>query len=1156
MLLDSSSTAVSIIGSAAVIVAMIAPTFLKVTPVETPKGKDSTAVVVAADRIPDSPERIEARLWEDPFEALGLAERERRSEIKERGDVGDAKKSSRTPPSNSPCESPGLSVTVACLRSKLAPAFDAEEIRRTHIAARVDCDFAAEQARRTLDRRIDKAKCDLDAPAAAVVQLILVPVQPGRSFDAVESRRQARVALQTAMLSQDWSAQRENLIGGLAWPDDRGSRAAIPFELFQHASGARAVVLWLDSERFPDASSMRKLAADFPGPGPGDPKKKSATEKVKPWEICEAGAQCERGISVSIVGPTGTNGLVKMLEERQNADEATGNRSGANKGRPTPKLWARLYSPASTVDETTIFEVPSLLWRLAPRRNTGHAQGPDSDTPCPPQPERRIHCEFAKLGLLFVRAASKDEPVLRALLDEIQSRREAVQPRECTVLIVSEGDSLYARSLASRIELQLQRERRSEGRTGGSRRDDCRLLAVPGRDAAGAYQYLRSINDPRATGALDEREEARASSGIAGNRTGNLISGSRDASSEGNQQFDYVRRLVTRIEQDAGAGRLDTERVFAVGVFGSDPHDKVSILKLLKPALPHARFFTTDLDAVLFDADNVTWTRNLIVGSSLGLEAGGSARGMPPFRRMQQTAYAGAFSAALEHRLSVSIDGKPQLYEIGLAGPVPLGEPNKTLTLKTLVGDRWNAVAWTYKLGALLLVFLGLGVVTWLGGTRLWRLVWAYVDVGAWHRATPECPFERTGVVLRASLCTLAGLATVAWWVLALLTLAESSAGDGEPLVLFQGVSLWMPTIVRGVAITLGVAALIAFLSCVRRTTREAGNERGLYAWANAVTRSDRRSVLLDYLGLRAATRPPEKPGLWLAYTRHTCFAGVAALLIGCAIFLLYLGLLTFVHDPNVPSRGRAMTALSELSIWMAGIIAFTLAAASWLQTNAMKTLVHSAIPVDRGPCDAKPQAEGTTLVEDHLLHPCSRRKEALRDWGVENLASGDLKPNDHHRIDNTLILEMLDRLARPAQVFVYIPLVMTSLLILARWRLFENQTFPAALWISAAALISLSLWNAWRLATLAHGIQADMRSAISSDLQAARRRLESTSDPAARTDLERRIRLLEAIDGRLALLTSGIFAPLLAQPFFKALLIPLGTGSVLEWVAVAKGFG
>jgi hypothetical protein len=1087
-------------------------------------------------------ERIEARLWEDPVEALGLAERERRREIKELkevkddSDVGAQGKSSVAAEVHPPCASPGLSVSLACLRWTLKPVFEAAEIRRTHIAARVDCDFAAERARRSLDRRLDKAKCDFDAPSAAVVQLILVPVQPGRSFDAVESRRQARVALQTAMLSQDWSAQRENLIGWLVWPDDRGSRADIPFELFQHASGARAIVLWLDTDRFPDAPSMRELAFGFASPEQGSP-------------ICEAAAQCERGISVSIVGPTGTNGLIKMLEEPRTSEQAAETRPDAPTGNPLPKLWARLYSPASTVDETTVFDEPRLLWRLAPGPKQEQIHG--ADQPCPPQPERRIHCEFAKLGLLFVRAVSKDEPVLRALLDEIRRRREAVRPRECTVLIVSEGDSLYARSLASRIELQLRR-----GGGGERRREDCRLLEVPGREAAGAYQFLRSINDPRATGALEERDKARASSGLAGNGTGNLISGSRDASSEGNQQFDYVRRLVTRIEKDAGADRLDTERVFAVGVFGSDPHDKVSILKLLKPALPHARFFTTDLDAVLFDADNVTWTRNLIVGSSVGLEAGGSARGMPPFRRMQQTSYASAFSAALENRLAVDIDGEPQLYEIGLAGPVRLGVRNGICTFKTMIGERWQAVAWTHKLGALLLVAVGLGAAVWFGGVWLWRLVKAYVDVGAWHRATPECPFERTGVMLRAGVCTLAGVATIAWWVLALFSLAESCGGDGEPLVLFQGVSLWMPTIARGIAITLGVTSLLVFLGCVRRTTRLAGNERGLYLWANAVTPRAGRAVLLDYLGLTPATHPPEKPALWLAYTRHTCFTGVAALLIGFAIFLLYLGLLTFVHDPNVPSRGRAMTALSELSIWMAGIIAFTLAAASSLQTHAMKTFVHSAIPVDRGSCDADPQSPGTALVEAHLLHPAPSRKDALRGWGVSGPASEDLMPDDHHRIDNVLILEMLDRLARPAQVFVYIPLVIASLLILARWRLFENQTFPAALWISTAALIALSLWNAWRLSTMAHGIQAGLRDAIGTDLQAARRELDGSADADARTGLQRRIRLLEALDGRLALLTDGIFAPLLAQPFVKALLIPLGTGSVLEWVAVANGFG
>lgn len=1149
MLMDASK-GLSILGSAAVLVAVVAPTVLKIIPVETPKGKDSTVAIVSQAAEAGALERVEAKLWEDPFEAIGAAERERRKEVRELKEIGEHCDVPRLAPSDvtvdtaRACQRDGYHISADRLAAEFKSALERDKIRKTQISTRIDCDFVAEQANRTMDRRVHKPKCDLNAPSAAIVQLILIPVHSGRSFDAVESRRQARVALQTAMLSRDWAAQQESLIGSLRWSPDHVPPDDIPFEVFQHASGALAVVLWLDEERFPNTREMRALVADLTG------------ASADASEICDAGAPCSHGYSVSIIGPTGTGGLISMLKQAEDPHDKTRASTLA-----LPRLWAHLFSPVSSVDEADIFDTPNLRWQLKPL---------DDKVSCMPQPEARIHCEFAKLGLIYTRAVTKDEKVMGVILKEIQRRREAVQPRECTVLLVSEGDSLYARALTARIEQQLQG-------TGPANGGDCQLLQVPGREAAGAYQFLQSINDPRASGALDERDQTRASRNSGSAYGDKLITGSRDAISEGNQQFDYIRRLTRRIEDDAGADRLDTERVFAVGVFGTDPHDKVSILKLLKPALPHARFFTTDLDAVLYDADHVTWTRNLIVGSATGLEAGGSARGMPPFRRMRQTSYVEAISAALGGDGAVRAEEAPHLYEIGLAGPIRLGVPLGVCSVSGSIGARWASISWTYKVGAILLVALLVAGCVRFGAHRLWRLVVDYVDGDAWNRSTMECRTERAGVAIRATLSGMAILATALWWVVAVMALAESCSGNGEPLVLFQGASLWAPTFVRALAITLGIVALITFLGCSRKTTRSVGNHRGLFERANKLTAAAPSPMIPDYLGFPRKSGTLDRPRLWLAYTRHTCFSGVAAVVVGVVLFLLYLGLLAFVHDPNIPSRGPVMTFLSQLSIWLSGTIAFTLAAASWLQTKAMRSFVHQAIPAEADPCEAPPLAEERTskgdgpVGDDQLLHAPGHLNQKLEEWGLLPLPTPDgstataqgapgrtalQDARTRRRIDDVLILELIERLARPAQVFVYMPLVMASLLILARWRLFENQTFPPALWISFAALITLSLWNAWRLSTLASRTHARMRREIADDLRAAQRRLGTSEGDDEGARIKAEISLLSALDERLKLLNSGIFAPLLAQPFFKALLIPLGTGSVLEWVAVAKGFG
>ena len=54
----------------------------------------------------------------------------------------------------------------------------------------------------------------------------------------------------------------------------------------------------------------------------------------------------------------------------------------------------------------------------------------------------------------------------------------------------------------------------------------------------------------------------------------------------------------------------------AIGILGSDPYDKLVILEALRHRFPEAVFFTTDLDARLWNAPSLRLTHNLVVASS------------------------------------------------------------------------------------------------------------------------------------------------------------------------------------------------------------------------------------------------------------------------------------------------------------------------------------------------------------------------------------------------------------------------------------------------------------------------------------------------------------------------------------------------------------
>ena len=109
---------------------------------------------------------------------------------------------------------------------------------------------------------------------------------------------------------------------------------------------------------------------------------------------------------------------------------------------------------------------------------------------------------------------------------------------------------------------------------------------------------------------------------------------------EGQSQFDYLNRLGDQIQQlDAELRRKNRRGIEAVGVLGSDVYDKLLVLQALRPLLPNAWFFTTDLDALLLHPGAQTLTRNLLVASSFGLQLGSDIQGeIPPFRSGYQTA--------------------------------------------------------------------------------------------------------------------------------------------------------------------------------------------------------------------------------------------------------------------------------------------------------------------------------------------------------------------------------------------------------------------------------------------------------------------------------------------------------------------------------------
>jgi hypothetical protein len=105
------------------------------------------------------------------------------------------------------------------------------------------------------------------------------------------------------------------------------------------------------------------------------------------------------------------------------------------------------------------------------------------------------------------------------------------------------------------------------------------------------------------------------------------------------------------------------------------------ILQALRPELPDALFFTTDLDELLLPQDKTRYTRNLLVASGYDLTLDDYLQAdIPPFRNTCQTSIFLATRVAIEQRFpkrsSQPDRGEVEIKE--LAASLPRGSGTAT----------------------------------------------------------------------------------------------------------------------------------------------------------------------------------------------------------------------------------------------------------------------------------------------------------------------------------------------------------------------------------------------------------------------------------------------------------------------------------------------
>jgi hypothetical protein len=298
---------------------------------------------------------------------------------------------------------------------------------------------------------------------------------------------------------------------------------------------------------------------------------------------------------------------------------------------------------------------------------------------------------------------------------------------------------------------------------------------------------------------------------------------------DGNAQMDYIARLGDLLQaKDREMKNHSLGRIVAVGLTGSDSYDKLILLREISHRLPEAVFFTTDLDAPLWTANVLPYSRNLLVASAYPVGPNPkyndwpSLEEFPPFRDVYQAAVFRACNAVVTNLWAGNPSTpnydvplrllKGSLWELGRRGPVRLQPVSQAVVTPT--GSRSGLIT------ATVLGLLALGLIVAMltascnAGVRLpWQREIACATseqeddkispqskklLDAARQAADERQLSVSAFLLRVAVPLLFGiLAGVFLW----RAWRTSQMPGEEPWNFFDGVSIWPSECIRFVAL-------------------------------------------------------------------------------------------------------------------------------------------------------------------------------------------------------------------------------------------------------------------------------------------------------------------------------------------------------------------
>jgi hypothetical protein len=911
------------------------------------------------------------------------------------------------------------------------------------------------------------------------VLLLAVMIEAGPYSEQAETRLRARPAVLEALSESGFAPLDGEHIGFVTvdWPPPDDASRAPPLE---HA----LLLPWEEciardpSHAYPENTRWMTVlwlpAASF------NPNPLSRFAYI----IDKLTANTRSKIDIKLIGPANSTGLQSMVREVRQPGQ-TGLPSNVQQTLKDVSI----FSPRATAsDEWLLFRPPS-------------AGGAAENRSASKKQTVRELLEEAAPGLTFVRTIAPDDLVVERLIAELARRRVPVVQQTTPdgrpiskmahTVILTEWDTPYGKSLST-IFASL-----------ASGRSITEIIQQPDKwpQWVHPYRYLRGI-DGRLPG--DQAKESQHDQTQKTQLGPDTVAAE---ATEGLNQSDYLRRLARQMKQDdLRWQREDGFGIRAIGLLGSDIYDKLMILRALRPTFRDAVFFTNNYDAHFERRDDWDDTRNLIIASPFGsaVPETFSRQNIAPFRDTNQTAtYVGTLVATgrMTKEQAEYLSWQPRIFEVSRQGAYDLSDPwyleGKSLSVSN---KRWFR-DWLFAPGVIwLLIIMALTVLAMA----------AWISLSIARRTLPGggTALER---LKRALISTTFWLVCGGPLVVFVVALVAQYWGPEEPLAFFSGISIWPTEMLRLIAFLLAIFFMFKASFDLRANARKVEEEFSFTSLPLTRFRWRDLGIGVEHWRMKEPPRTSRfhAEEAWHAYLCRSKF-WPRCIRVG-VLFTLYFvfaaAIFSLFPQALAPARGEAAFTFDKVAFVLSGVglllLSFYVVDAIQLNSNFIRMFAREVTKW------------GRDVVDRSHRHPPLTEKEL----------------SAYHEI---FFVAQRTQAVAP---LIWYPLLVLTVLVVARSSFFDNWTWPGSLVLISAITAAWALGSAILLRRAAE----QLRETALNDLR--RFRLLGRASEEKRETFDELI--AEIRD-----LKTGAFAPLTEQSFIRAVLFP---GAGLGLLAVGQ---